>query len=397
MISQRQLFLNHVAQTTENPLGLQIESAKGVFLYDNKGKKYLDLISGIGVSNLGHGNEAVIEATKTQLDKHMHLMVYGEYIQQPQVDLAQAITNLLPEKLSSVYFVNSGSEACEGALKLAKKHTGRTHMVSCKNSYHGSTHGALSVMHSEEFKGAYRPLLPNIDFAEFNSIESLQLITKETACFIVETVQGEAGALAPSKEFLQALRARCTECGTLLIFDEIQCAMGRTGKMFAFEHFDVIPDILLLAKAFGGGMPLGAFISSKEIMHCLTNNPILGHITTFGGHPVSCAAALEALNQLQLIDFEKEVKQKEQLFRKLLVHTQIAEVTGIGLMLAVQLPSEELMFKTADLCVEKGIIIDWFLHDTTKLRIAPPIIISELEITKACNIIITSLDEAIAS
>src|SRR6201996_1197853 len=320
MPTLRQLFLANNAQTTDFPLLLEFERAEGIYMYNSEGKAYIDLISGIGVSNLGHSHPKVIEAIKQQVDKYMHLMVYGEYVQTPQVRFAEKLTSILPENLQSVYFVNSGAEAVEGALKLAKRYTGRSQIIACKNSYHGSTHGALSVMGNEEFKHAYRPLLPMVNFIRFNKIANLERITTQTACVIIETIQGEAGIRVPDATYLQALRKRCTETGTLLILDEIQAALGRTGKLFAFEHFDITPDILLMAKALGGGMPIGAFISSNEIMGALKENPILGHITTFGGHPVCCAAGLAALEVLLDEDLIASVEAKSTLFYQLLVH-----------------------------------------------------------------------------
>jgi len=311
MLTLRQLFLANNAQTTDFPLLLEFERAEGVHLYDAEGKGYIDLISGIGVSNLGHSNPKVIQAIKDQVDRYMHLMVYGEYVQTPQVRFAQKLVSVLPDNLQAVYFVNSGAEAVEGALKLAKRYTGRQQIIACKNSYHGSTHGALSVMGNEDFKQAYRPLLPGVEFIRFNDIDDLQLITQQTACVIIETVQGEAGIRVPDLNYMQALRKRCDETGTLLILDEIQAAMGRTGKLFAFEHYGIVPDILLLAKALGGGMPIGAFVSSNQIMGALKENPMLGHITTFGGHPVCCAAGLAALEVLlddNLVDTVAENK-----------------------------------------------------------------------------------------
>jgi acetylornithine/succinyldiaminopimelate/putrescine aminotransferase len=318
--------------------------------------------------------------------------VYGEYVQTPQVRFAEKLTSLLPPSLNSVYFVNSGAEAVEGALKLAKRFTGRREIIACHNSYHGSTQGALSVMGNEDFKRAYRPLLPGVRFIHFNHLPDLNLITSETACVIMETVQGEAGIRVADKDYMQALRDKCTETGTLLILDEIQAAFGRTGKMFAFEHYDIKPDILLLAKALGGGMPIGAFIASREIMAALKNNPILGHITTFGGHPVNCAAglaALQVLEQEQLID---SVTSKSDLFRQLLVHPAIKEVRGKGLMLATELESFELNKKIIDRCIENGIITDWFLHCSNSMRIAPPLVITDEEIRQACQIIIEAID-----
>jgi acetylornithine/succinyldiaminopimelate/putrescine aminotransferase len=391
MLTQRQLFLNHVAQTSETPLALEIEKAEGVYLTDISGKRYIDLISGISVSNLGHRHPKVVEAIKQQLDKYMHLMVYGEYIQAPQVQLAKLLTEHLPENLSSVYFVNSGTEAIEGALKLAKRFTGRTEIISFKNAYHGSTHGSLSIMGNEEFKNTYRPLLPDVTQLEYNNSVQFNLITTRTACVVIETIQGEAGALVPKGDFLKRLHERCTETGTLLIADEIQCGFGRTGKLFAFEHYNFVPDILCLAKGMGGGMPIGAFVSSKEIMHTLTNNPMLGHITTFGGHPVCCAAAKASLEVLLTENLIQQVEAKEQLFRTLLKHPKIKTINGKGLLLAVEFDSYEQNKIIIDKCISKGVISDWFLFSSHSMRIAPPLIITEEEIEIACKIIIESL------
>ncbi|HTI60610.1 aspartate aminotransferase family protein [Mucilaginibacter sp.] len=392
MLTLRQLFLANNAQTTDFPLLLEFERAEGVYMYDTNGKAYIDLISGIGVSNLGHSNPVVINAIKEQLDKYMHLMVYGEYVQTPQVRFAEKLVSLLPDNLNSVYFVNSGTEAVEGALKLSKRYTGRSRIVACHNSYHGSTHGALSVMGNEEYKQAYRPLLPGIDFIRFNEPADLQTITQETACVIIETVQGEAGIRVPDKAYMMALRERCTQTGTLLIMDEIQAALGRTGKLFAFEHFDIVPDILMMAKALGGGMPVGAFISSNNIMGALKENPMLGHITTFGGHPVCCAAGLAALEVLLIDDLIAKVGAKESLFRQLLVHPSIREVRGKGLMLAVELESFAFNKKVIDRCIENGVVVDWFLHCSNSMRIAPPLIITEDEISKACGVILEAIE-----
>src|SRR5438067_862612 len=359
MPTLRQLFLANNAQTTNFPLLLEFERAEGIYMYDASGRAFIDLISGIGVSSLGHGNPYVKEAIKQQVDKYMHLMVYGEFVQTPQVMFAQKLVSLLPDNLQSVYFTNSGAEAVEGALKLAKRFNGRQQIIACHNSYHGSTHGALSVMGNEEFKQAYRPLLPGVGFINFNNSDDLGLITEQTACVIVETVQGEAGVRVPDIAYMQALRTRCNETGTLLILDEIQAAFGRTGKLFAFEHFGIVPDILLLAKALGGGMPIGAFIASDQIMGALKDNPILGHITTFGGHPVCCAAGLAALEVLINDNLVSGVAQKEALFRKLLVHPAIKQVRGKGLMLAVELESFDLNKKIIDRCIENGVITDW--------------------------------------
>lgn len=392
MFTQRQLFLDHLAQTSETPLALEIEKAEGIYLYDVSGKRYLDLISGISVSNIGHRHPKVIAAIKDQLDKYMHLMVYGEYIQSPQVQLAKKLSEHLPSNLSSVYFVNSGSEAIEGAMKLAKRFTGRTEIVSFKNAYHGSTQGSLSIMGNEEFKNAFRPLLPDTKQIEFNNADDLKQITSKTACVVVETIQGEAGAIVPQNNFLKQLRERCTEVGALLVADEIQCGFGRTGKLFAFEHYNIVPDILCLAKGMGGGMPIGAFISSKEIMNSLSTNPILGHITTFGGHPVCCAASLTTLNVLLEEKLIETVEAKEKFFRKLLKHPKIKSVNGKGLLLAVEFDNYEQNKKIIDACIEKGVIVDWFLFNAQSMRIAPPLTITEEEIKFACEVIIKSIN-----
>lgn len=392
MITQRQLFLKHIAQTSDSPLMLDIEKAEGIYLYDKKGKKYIDLISGIAVSNLGHRNPYVIKKIKEQLDNYLHLMVYGEYIQAPQVNLAKLLTDLLPDRLNSVYFVNSGSEANEGALKLAKRHTSRNEIIAFKNAYHGSTHGALSIMGDEYFKQPFRPLLPGINFIEFNNTSQLVQITEKTAAVIVEPIQGEAGIIVPENNYLSELRKRCDETGTLLILDEIQTGMGRTGTMFAFEQYNIVPDIITLAKAFGGGMPLGAFISSKEIMHCLTNNPVLGHITTFGGHPVSCASALASLEVLVKENLLSEIKTKEKLFKKFLIHPTIKNVRGKGLFLAIELESKNIVQKVIKHAIDKGLITDWFLFNESSIRIAPPLNITEKQISEACEILVSSLD-----
>lgn len=394
-ISQRQLFLQHVAQTSPAPLGLEIERAEGLYLYDVNGKQYADLISGIGVSSLGHCHPVVVKAVQEQAAKFMHLMVYGEYIYSPQVQLAALLAKQLPTNLNSVYITNSGTEATEGALKLAKRYTGRTRIVSFKNAYHGSTHGALSVMGSEYFKNAFRPLLPDVQHLEFNNIEDLENISCRTAAVIVETIQGEAGAVVPSVEFLQALRTKCTEMGALLILDEIQCGFGRTGKLFAFEHFGIVPDVLLTAKAMGGGMPIGAFISSTEIMNSLTNNPVLGHITTFGGHPVSCAAALATLTTLTESNLISEVETKEQLFRKYLQHPAIKAIHGKGLLLSVEFENHELLLKIIERCIANGIITDWFLFSDNRMRLAPPLIITAEQIEICSAAIVKSINEAL--
>lgn len=394
MLTDRQLFLNNLAQTSDSPLALEITKAEGIFIYDSSGKKYFDLISGISVSNTGHRHPAIVKAIKDQADQYLHLMVYGEYIQSPQVKLAGILSGLLPEKLNNCYFVNSGSEAVEGAMKLAKRYTGRKKIVAFKNAYHGSTQGALSIIGNESYQTPFAPLLPGIDHLDFNSTASFNQITTETACVIVEPVQGEAGIIIGTQDFLSALRTRCNETGTLLIFDEIQTGLGRTGYMFAFEKYGVIPDILLLAKGLGGGMPLGAFISSHEIMQTLTNNPVLGHITTFGGHPVSCAAALaniEVIINEQLIE---GVAAKSNLFVQLLGKSKaISQIRSAGLMIALQLDNFAQVKNIIDCCIQKGVITDWFLFNDSSIRIAPPLTISEEQIREACRIILESLDK----
>lgn len=392
MLSTKQLFLLNTAQTSPEPKLLEIERSEGMYLYSPDGKKYMDLVSGFAVSNIGHRHPKIIQAIKDQADRFLHVTVYGEYVQAPQVKLAEKLISVLPKPLKSVYFVNSGAEATEGALKLAKRFTGRSEIIAFNHAYHGSTHGALSVMGNEQYKQAYRPLLPDIRFIQLNESEDLNHISTNTAAVILETIQGEAGVRVPDLAYLQALRKRCSETGTLLILDEIQCGYGRTGKLFAFEHFGIVPDILMIAKGMGGGMPIGAFISSTEIMDVLKENPILGHITTFGGHPVSCAAGLATLETLLEEKWMDAVPAKETLFRKHLNHPKIKEIRGKGLMLSIEVGSFERVEKVSKYCQNNGLIIDWFLHCETALRIAPPLIISEAEIKEACNIIKQALD-----
>ncbi|MEP7168812.1 MAG: aspartate aminotransferase family protein [Bacteroidota bacterium] len=393
MLTNRQLFLNHVAQTSDEPMMLEIIKAEGVELTDVRGKKYIDLISGISVSNVGHRHPQVVEAIKKQLDQYMHLMVYGEYIQSPQTLLAKALTDCLPPTLDSCYFVNSGSEAIEGAMKLAKRFTGKTEIIAFKNAYHGSTQGAMSLISNEYFKNSFRPLLPDIRFIEFNNKKDLKFITKKAACVVAEVLQGEAGAIVPEKNFHKALREQCNETGTLLISDEIQTGFGRTGTMFAFQQYSFIPDILVLAKGMGGGMPIGTFISSKEIMNSLTNNPVLGHVTTFGGHPVSCAASLATFKIISGMNLKTEVEAKEKLLRKNLVHRKIKSISGKGLMLAVEFENAESNKKIIKRCIANGIITDWFLFAENKMRIAPPLSINNDFIIKSCELILKSIEE----
>ncbi len=392
MLTTRQLFLLNTAQTSSFPRLLEIERAEGMYLYDREGRRYMDLVSGFAVSNTGHRHPEVVKAIKDQADKYLHLTVYGEYIQAPQVKFAEKLASVLPPSLSSVYFVNSGAEATEGAMKLAKRYTGRPGIIACSNSYHGSTQGALSVMGNEYYKQAYRPLLPGIKFIEFNDPAGLAKISSKTAAVIMETIQGEAGIRVPDADYMQKLRERCDETGALLILDEIQTGFGRTGKMFGFEHFDIVPDILLLAKGMGGGMPVGAFISSSDIMGVLKENPILGHITTFGGHPVSCAAGLANLHVILNEKLMDGVSAKEMLFRTCLKHPQIKEIRGKGLMLSIQLDTFEQVENVSKRCIENGVIIDWFLHCDTAMRIAPPLIITEVEIREACAVIVEAIE-----
>lgn len=390
----RQLFLEHVAQTSPFPLGLEIERAEGLYLYDTSGKSYLDLISGIGVSGLGHRHPAVVEAIRQQTDRYLHTMVYGEFVLSPQFRLARRLAEVLPPALQSVYFVNSGTEATEGAMKLAKRYTGRYEIIAARKAYHGSTQGAASLMSPTEFTQKYYPLLPGIRHVEFNCHFCLQQITRKTAAVIIEPVQAEWGVRKPFGDYLQALRRRCDETGTLLILDEIQTGFGRTGTLFAFESYGVIPDILLLAKGMGGGMPIGAFISSKDIMQALSNNPILGHITTFGGHPVSCAASLATLETLLQSNLVAEVAEKEALFRSLLQGPGIVEVRSAGLMMAVELRDFDTVQRVIRYTLDQGLLIDWFLFNNRSLRIAPPLIIGEQEIRKACQIILEGISRS---
>jgi len=392
MAHKRQLFLQHLAQTSEFPLMLEIERGEGCYLYDQENKAYLDLIAGIGVSSLGHCNLRVTEAVKTQVDKYLHTMVYGEYVLTPQVRLAELMAKNLPKNLDSIYFTNSGTEATEGAMKLAKRYTGRSEFVAMKNAYHGSSQGAASLMWPKDFTQAYHPLLPGITNIDFNCEWCLSQITEKTAAVIAETVQAEWGIRKPANDYLKKLRKRCDEVGALLILDEIQAGYGRTGTLWAFEQYGIVPDILLTAKGMGGGMPIGAFISSKEIMSVLSYNPLLGHITTFGGHPVSCAAALATLEVLLEENYIAEVAQKEQIIHDILQHELILHVRTAGLWAAVEMKDFDTVQAVIKECLELGLITDWFLFNDRSLRIAPPLLISEEELKRGCGIILEAMD-----
>jgi acetylornithine/N-succinyldiaminopimelate aminotransferase len=391
-MNQRELFLQHVAQTSLTPLALEIVKAEGCYMWDKNGKEYLDLISGISVCNVGHRNPQVISAIKDQLDKYMHIMVYGELVESPQVLYAEKIASILPDSLNCIYFTNSGAEATEGAMKLAKRLTGRPNMVAFNESYHGSTQGALSVMGSEYWRNAYRPLLPGVHHIDHNVLAQLDIIDSNTACVIAEPIQAERGVLSPSLEWMRALRKKCDETGALLILDEIQTGFGRTGTMFAFEQFDIVPDILLLGKAIGGGMPLGAFVAERERMMAFADNPILGNITTFGGHPVSCAAGLAALDYLIDAKLISTVERNRKLFKKLLRHPMILSFRSAGMLMAIEFDSYETNKQVIDCCIKKGLFTDWFLFASHCMRIAPPLIITIEQIYDACNIIIEVCD-----
>ena len=388
----RQLFLQHVGQTSPAPLALHITKARGAKMWDANGKEYIDLIGGISVCNVGHCHPKVVEAIKKQADDYLHIMVYGELIESPQVQYAHLLTQYLPLSLNAVFFTASGTEATEGAMKLAKRATGRTQIISFKNSYHGSTQGALSIMGSEYWQQAFRPLLPGVLQLRYNVFEDLENINEQTACVVAETIQAEAGVNVPDKKWMQALRNKCTETGALLVLDEIQCGFGRNGSLWAFEQFNIVPDILLLGKALGGGMPLGAFIADKKLMDCFTNNPVLGHINTFGGHPVCCAAGMAAMQVLVTEKLWETVAEKEQLFKKRLVHPLIKKINSCGLMMALYFEDFNNNKKIIDACIAHGLFTDWFLFAPEALRIVPPLNISNEEIETACKIIWKVLD-----
>ncbi len=386
MNSQRELFFRHVAQTSPEPLALEIESARGCRLYAAGGKEYLDFISGISVSNIGHNHPEINAAVIEQLNRHTHLLVYGEFIQRAQTELAELLCSVLPASLNNVYFVNSGAEAIDGALKLAKRSTGRFELLSCRNAYHGSSTGPLSIMGSEEYKTAFRPLLPGTGLIEFNNPDDLKYISEKTAAVVIEPFQAEAGVRIPDIAYFTALRKRCNETGTLLILDEVQTGFGRTGKMFAMEHFGIVPDILVLAKALGGGFPLGAFVASESLMKNLTHHPVLGHITTFGGHPVSCAAALAALKVMLREKYFEQVQAKEQIFRSVLSDLPgLVEFRSAGLLMAAEFESFEMNQKIIHALLREGVLTDWFLFSPQSMRLAPPLIISEDEIAGGCE------------
>jgi acetylornithine/succinyldiaminopimelate/putrescine aminotransferase len=389
----KESFIKHQGQTTPYPLGIEVASAKGMYIVDKSGKAYLDLVAGVSACTIGHCHPRVVKAVQDQAEKYMHVMVYGEFIQDPQLDLAKKLASLLPDVLNCTYFVNSGVEAIEASMKLAKRFTGRSEIISCKNSYHGSTQGALSIMGIETYKQKFRPLLPDCRQVIYNDFDSLKQITEKTAAIVIEPVQGATGFTTPKNGFLNAVRNRCDEVGALLIFDEIQTCYGRTGNLFGFETYQVIPDVLCMAKGMGGGMSIGSFTTSTEKMHCLRENPKLGHITTFGGHPIACAAALATLNELCETELIREVPKKEALFRALLKHPKIKEIKGKGLMLGIELEDAETCRKVVHRGLEKGIITFFFLFTQTAVRLSPPLTISEDEIRKAAQVILEILDE----
>ena len=389
----KQEFFKYQAQTTPYAAGFEVEKAEGSYIYGTDGRAYLDFVAGVSANTLGHSHPKVVNAIKEQADKYLHVMVYGEYAQEKPVELCRLLSEATPEPLEVTYLVNSGAEAIDGALKLAKRYTGREEIISMKNSYHGNTHGALSVSGNEFHKREFRPLLPMISFVEFNNEEEFSKITEKTACVIAETIQGAAGFLTPSQNYFKNLKKRCEEVGALLILDEIQPGFGRTGKLFSFEHYDMVPDILVMGKGMGGGVPVGAFMSSAEIMKSLQHSPKLGHITTFGGNPLIAAASYATLKEVLDSSLMNEVEEKEKLFRELLVHPKIKKLNGRGLMLAVELESPEYTLDVAKRCMEKGLIVFWQLYRNEFMRISPPLTISKEEIKKGCEIILEALNE----
>ena len=389
----KQEFFKYQAQTTPFATGFEVEKAEGSYIYGKDGNAYLDFVAGVSANTLGHSHPKVVNAIKEQADRYLHVMVYGEYAQEKPVALCQLLAEATPAPLEVTYLVNSGAEAIDGALKLAKRYTGREEIISMKNSYHGNTHGALSVSGNEFHKREFRPLLPMISFIEFNNEEEFSKITEKTACVIAETIQGAAGFLTPSQNYFKNLKKRCEEVGALLILDEIQPGFGRTGKLFSFEHYDMVPDILVMGKGMGGGVPVGAFMSSAEIMKSLQHSPKLGHITTFGGNPLIAAASYATLKEVLDSGLMNEVNEKEALFRELLVHPKIKKVNGRGLMLAVELESPDYTLKVAKRCMEKGLIVFWQLYRNEFMRISPPLTLTQNEIRKGCQIILQALDE----
>ena len=396
-ISNKELFLQHVAQTSAAPIGLEITKANGIHLWDTSGKKYVDLISGFSVCNIGHSHPTVVKAVQEQAAEYMHLIVYGEFVESPQIQYAKLLTDHLPASLNCVYFTNSGAEATEGAMKLAKRITGRSKMIAFNNAYHGSTQGALSIMGGEYWRNAFRPLLPDIHHFNYNDDSVITSIDSSVACVILETVQAESGITVPRKEWLQTIRKKCDEHCVLLVFDEIQAGFGRTGTLWAFEQFNVVPDILLLGKALGGGMPLGAFIADKKLMSTLTYDPVLGHITTFGGHPVSCAAGKAGFEVLLSGDMISVAKKKESILQEQLHHPAIVAKNSHGLWMSLQFKDDVTNQAIVHQCVKNGLITDWFLFAPDRLRIAPPLIISEDELSAVCTMIIKSIDEVVGT
>jgi acetylornithine/N-succinyldiaminopimelate aminotransferase len=386
-MNQREIFFKHLGQTSPAPIALEIVRAEGLYLYDAAGKKYLDAIGGISVCNTGHRHPAVVQAIRDQADRYLHVLVYGELIQSPQVEYAHLLASHLPSNLQSVFFTNSGTEATEGAMKLAKRVTGRTEIVGFDYSYHGSTQGALSLMGDEYWRNAFRPLLPGVSHLRYNNYEDLERITKKTACVVAETVQAENGVIKPDREWMQALRKKCSDSDTVFILDEIQVGFGRTGTLWGFEQYGIVPDILLLGKALGGGLPLGAFIASKTMMDAFTDQPVLGHISTFGGHPLSCAAGLAAMKVLLHEHLIVQVTEKEKLFRERLVHPAIKSVRSAGLLIAVEFEDVVTNKRIIEGCIATGLLTDWFLFASNCLRIAPPLTISIAEIEEVCRII----------
>jgi len=393
-MSERDFFLSHLGQTTPFPFLVEVERAEGIYIYDKQGKAYMDMISGVAVNNIGHRHPNVVSALKNQIDKYLHVMVYGEFVQDPQQLLVEELLEVLPDSLDGVYVVNSGTEAIEAALKLAKRVTGRTELISFRGSYHGSTHGSMSVSGNEVKKQAFRPLLPDVQFLQHNQLSDLERITEKTAGVILETIQGDAGVRRPSVTFMKALRQRCDEVGALLILDEIQCGMGRTGKLFAFEHFDIVPDILTLGKALGGGMPIGALVSSQKKLMEFTHAPMLGHITTFGGHPVICAAAAAAVqvlkSEIDWTELEERAQRFEERFNH---HPELIEIRRVGMMFAFDMVSAERVERVVSRCMEKGLLTFWFLSHPYSFRLSPPLTITEDEFNFAADLILQAIEE----